>query len=57
MTKQRVEAMFQRQEVETNHLEIFGVFGQMIWLSKFLLSGYRCEDLILLCIYLQMLND
>ena len=42
--------------VETNHLETFQVFGKMIWLSEFPVSGSRREDLILLNFYLQMLS-
>lgn len=49
--------MYQRQDVETNNLEIFEDFGKMIWLSKFLLSGSTGEDLILLPLSLLMLND
>ena len=43
--------------VETNRLETFQVFGEMIWLPEFPVSGSRCEDLILLHLYPQMLND
>ena len=33
------------------------MFGKMIWLSEFLVNDLRCEELILLQFYLQMLND
>ena len=33
--------------VENNHLETFREFRKMIWLFEFLVSGFRCEDLIL----------
>ena len=32
------------------------MFGEMIQLSKFRASGCRCEDLVLLLTYVQMLN-
>ena len=34
--------------VGTKNLETFQVFGKMIWLFEFLVSGSICEDLILL---------
>ena len=33
------------------------MFGNMIGLSEILGSGFRCEDLILVCFCLQMLHD
>ena len=41
--------------LKINYLETFQVFGKMIWLSEFLVSGSRCEDLILLQLHLQIL--
>ena len=43
--------------VETNHLETFQEFGNKIWLSRFLVICSRCENLILIQFYLQILND
>ena len=33
------------------------MFGNMIGLAGFWGSGFKCEDLILVCFYHQMLND
>ena len=43
--------------VDTNHLDTLQVFGEMIWLSQFPVSGSGFEDVILLHLYLQMLNN
>ena len=33
------------------------MFGKKIQLSEFQVTGPRCEDLIVLCFYLQMSNE
>ena len=44
-------------KVQTIHLETFKIFGKVIGILEFHVSGFKYEDLILLLLYRLMLND